>query len=116
MEIGEKLVVKSRAGWRSWLKKNHKQKEIWLVYYKKSSGKSGVTYDESVEEALCFGWIDGQAKTIDDQTYACRFTPRRPGSNWSASNLARVKRLLAENLMAEPGLEVLPDQFKSRRK
>jgi uncharacterized protein YdeI (YjbR/CyaY-like superfamily) len=116
MEIGERLVVKSREEWRRWLKKNHQRKEIWLVYNKKASGRGGITYDESVEEALCFGWIDGQAKTIDEPTYAVRFTPRRPGSNWSASNLDRVKGLLAENRIAEPGMAALPAQLKSRRK
>jgi uncharacterized protein YdeI (YjbR/CyaY-like superfamily) len=117
MEVGEKLVVKSRGEWRSWLKKNHAQrKEIWLVYNKKSSGRGGIAYDESVEEALCYGWIDGQFKTIDELTYAGRFTPRKPGSNWSASNLERVKRLLDQGLMAGPGLTALPAQLKARRK
>src|SRR5204862_3587734 len=86
--------------WRRWLARHYQDKrEIWLVYYKKSSGKSGVSYDESVEEALAYGWIDGQTKSIDDVSYAGRFTPRKPNSNWSASNLARVKKLLAEGRM-----------------
>lgn len=109
MNVGKTLKARSKTEWRRWLAKHHADtKEIWLVYYKKASGKSGITYDESVEEALAYGWIDGQAKTIDEATYACRFTPRKPNSNWAASNIARVKMLLAEGRMAEPGLATLP--------
>ncbi len=115
MEIGEKLLVRSRVEWRRWLIRNHADKgEIWLVYHKKSSGKGGITYDESVEEALCFGWIDGQTKSIDKDSYAGRFTPRRPGSPWSASNIDRATRLLDEGRMAEPGIAALPDALKRR--
>ena len=109
MDVGETLAVKTPAEWRRWLAKHgHNKKEIWLVYYKKTSGKSGISYDESVEEALAYGWIDGQTKSIDDETYAGRFTPRKPNSNWSASNIARLKKLLAEGRMAEPGLALIP--------
>ena len=109
MDIGKTLKVRNRLEWRRWLAKHHADtKEIWLVYYKKTSGKSGVTYEDSVQEALAYGWIDGQNKTIDDTTYAGRFTPRKPNSNWSATNIARVKILLAEGRMAEPGLATLP--------
>jgi uncharacterized protein YdeI (YjbR/CyaY-like superfamily) len=109
MELGKTLTVRNRLDWRRWLAKHHADtKEIWVVYYKKASGKSGISYEDSVQEALAYGWIDGQNKTIDDQTYAGRFTPRKPNSNWSASNIARVKKLLAEGRMAEPGLATLP--------
>ena len=109
MDIGETVTFRSRDAWRRWLARHYQDKrEIWVVYYKKSSGKSGVSYDESVEEALAYGWIDGQTKSIDDVSYAGRFTPRKPNSNWSASNLARVKKLLAEGRMAQPGLATLP--------
>ena len=114
MEIGETLAVHSRAEWRRWLAKHHTQRtEIWLVYNKKTSGKGGITYDESVEEALCYGWIDGQNKTIDATSYAGRFTPRRPGGNWSASNRARIEPLLAQRRMAPAGLAVLPEELKT---
>jgi uncharacterized protein YdeI (YjbR/CyaY-like superfamily) len=83
-------------------------KEIWLVYYKKGAGKTGISYEESVEEALCFGWIDGAIKGIDRETYAGRFTPRRPRSPWSASRDVRVARLLQEGRMSEAGLAALP--------
>jgi uncharacterized protein YdeI (YjbR/CyaY-like superfamily) len=113
MDVGETLAVKTPAEWRRWLAKHgQNKKEIWLVYYKKTSGKSGISYDESVEEALAYGWIDGQNKSIDDETYAGRFTPRKPTSNWSASNIARLKKLLAEGRMAEPGLALIPAELK----
>lgn len=112
MDVGQTVRARNRDEWRRWLAKHHADtKEIWLVYYKKTSSKTGVSYDEAVEEALAFGWIDGIIKSIDEHTYAGRFTPRRPNSNWSASNIARVKKLLAEGRMAEPGLAVLPDSL-----
>jgi uncharacterized protein YdeI (YjbR/CyaY-like superfamily) len=113
MDIGTTLKVRNRLEWRRWLAKHHKDtKEIWLVYYKKASGKSGITYEESVLEGLAYGWIDGQNKSIDEETYAARFTPRGPKSNWSASNIARVKQLLAEGRMAEPGLATIPESLR----
>jgi uncharacterized protein YdeI (YjbR/CyaY-like superfamily) len=109
MDIGKTLRVRNGLEWRRWLARHHADtKEIWLVYYKKTSGKSGISYEDSVQEALAYGWIDGQNKTIDDTSYAGRFTPRKPKSNWSATNIARIKQLLAEGRMAEPGLAVLP--------
>jgi len=113
MEIGETLLVTSRQEWREWLAQHHAdRKEIWLIYYKKSSGKTGISSEESVEEALCFGWIDGTNKGIDEETYAGRFTPRRPRSPWAASNRARVARLLQEGRMTEAGLAVLPGDLR----
>jgi len=86
MEIGETLLVTTRQEWREWLAQYHRdRKEIWLIYYKKSSGKTGISYEASLEEALCFGWIDGANKGINEEIYAGRFTPRRPKSPWSAS-------------------------------
>lgn len=112
MEIGETLLVTTRDEWREWLGKNHGEyKEIWLIYYKKTSGKTGISYEESVEEALCFGWIDGAIKGIDQEMYAGRFTPRRAKSPWSASNRERVARLLRDGRMAEAGLAVLPSDL-----
>ncbi|TMF13804.1 MAG: hypothetical protein E6I37_04145 [Chloroflexi bacterium] len=109
MDIGKTLTVRNRLEWRRWLAKHHAdRKEIWLVYFKKGSSKTGISYEESVLEGLAYGWIEGQIKSIDDQSYAARFTPRRPDSNWSASNIARVKKLLAERRMAAPGLATLP--------
>jgi uncharacterized protein YdeI (YjbR/CyaY-like superfamily) len=113
MDLGKTLKVRNSLEWRRWLARHHADtKEIWLVYYKKASGKSGVTYEESVLEGLAYGWIDGLTKSIDKDSYACRFTPRRRDSNWSASNIARVKKLLAEGRMAEPGLATLPEHLR----
>jgi uncharacterized protein YdeI (YjbR/CyaY-like superfamily) len=113
MDIGKTLTVRNRLEWRRWLAKHHADtKEIWLVYYKKGSGKSGISYEESVQEGVAYGWIEGQIKSIDDASYAARFTPRRPNSNWSASNIARAKQLLAEGRMAAPGLATLPEGLR----
>ena len=109
MEIGERLAAKTRGEWRRWLAKHHAdKKEVWVVYNKKASGKAGIRYEESVEEALCYGWIDGLTKRIDEMTYATRFTPRRPGSNWSESNVTRVAQLLQDGHMTQAGLAVIP--------
>ena len=113
MEIGETLLVYTADEWREWLALHHQaKKEIWLVYYKKTSGKSGISYEESVEQALCFGWIDGAIKGIDAETYAGRFTPRRAKSPWSESNRARVARLLRDGRMTEAGLAVMPEDLR----
>lgn len=113
MEIGETLLASSRQEWREWLAEHYRDyKEIWLIYYKKTSGKTGISYEESVEEALCFGWIDGQTRGIDQNAYAGRFTPRRPKSPWSDSNRERVVRLLREGRMTEAGLAVLPADLR----
>jgi uncharacterized protein YdeI (YjbR/CyaY-like superfamily) len=95
----------SSAEFRRWLEKNHATtKELWIGYYKKASGKGGMTYHEAVEEALCFGWIDGVVNTIDADSYKQRFTPRRPGSNWSNINVRHVARLRAAGKMHPAGL------------
>ena len=93
------------AAFRAWLEKSHATaSEIWVTYYKKSSGKRGLTYQEAVDEALCFGWIDGLTKSIDAERYIQRFTPRKPGSNWSNINVAKVERLTAAGRMHPAGL------------
>jgi uncharacterized protein YdeI (YjbR/CyaY-like superfamily) len=97
----------NRAEWRNWLIANHRTKtEIWLVSPKKNPG---VTYKESVFEALCFGWIDGIGKTMDAEHSAQRFTPRRPKGNWTELNKERARRLIGEGLMTDAGRAVLPD-------
>lgn len=95
----------SRAEWRAWLEAHHTQSEgIWHIYYKKASGKPRVTYEESVEEALCFGWIDSVANKLDEERSMQRFAPRKPGSGWSRPNKERIERLLAAGLMMPAGL------------
>ena len=105
------LYVPTRAAWRKWLAKNHDQvREIWLVYPKKGSGEPRVEYNDAVEEALCFGWIDGMTKSLDETRYMQRFSPRRPKSNWSDSNRVRYARLLSEGRIAPPGLAKPPEE------
>lgn len=105
------LYVKNRAEWRSWLRRNANiSDEVWLLYYKKDSGKPRVAYDHAVEEALCFGWIDSTVRRIDEARYAQRFTPRKPQSRWSPSNIQRAKKLIAEGMMTPAGLQA----FSSR--
>ncbi len=108
MNITETLYVKTRTAWRSWLEKNHnKYDEIWFVFYKKHTGKPSVKYDEAVEEALCFGWIDSILKRLDDEKYVQRFTPRKAKSQWSDLNKKRVKKLIGEGRMTKSGMAVL---------
>jgi uncharacterized protein YdeI (YjbR/CyaY-like superfamily) len=119
----ETVVARDRAEWRKWLARNHAtSQEIWLLLYKKDSGKQTVSYDHAVEEALCFGWVDGLKKGVDEESFAFRFTPRKARSGWSKSNLDRVKRLIAEGKMMPAGLvaynapdrrevEALPSEF-----
>lgn len=98
-------LFKTRRAWRTWLARNHdRSKGIWLVYFKKGSGKESVTYEEALQEALCFGWIDSTVNRVDEERYKQKYTPRNERSIWSASNKARVERLVAEGLMAPPGL------------
>jgi len=98
---------------RKWLEKNYKkEKELWVGYYKKHTGKSNMTWSESVDQALCFGWIDGIRKGIDEESYCNRFTPRKPKSNWSEINIKKVKQLIKDGLMHPAGLEL----YKNRKK
>jgi uncharacterized protein YdeI (YjbR/CyaY-like superfamily) len=105
LKITRTLHVETRSEWRAWLAKHHgKESEIWLVYNKKQSGRPRVAYAEAVEEALCFGWIDGITKPMDENRYAQRFTPRREKSNWSPLNRQRFARLVKEGRMTPSGL------------
>jgi uncharacterized protein YdeI (YjbR/CyaY-like superfamily) len=98
-------IFPDRAAWRRWLEAHCADRsELWLAIYKKGSGQTAVTYEEAVEEALCYGWIDGLVHAVDEGKYAVRFSPRQPGSVWSESNKRRVAELIQEGRMAEPGL------------
>jgi uncharacterized protein YdeI (YjbR/CyaY-like superfamily) len=100
-----RVEPRNRTEWRRWLARHHAAPSgVWLVYPKKSAGLPGPTYDEAVEEALCFGWIDSRVRPLDGQRRLQWFSPRRPGSIWSALNKARVARLLEAGLMAPAGL------------
>lgn len=95
----------SRARFRAWLAANHARKpELWVGFWKAHTGRKTVTYDEAVDESLCFGWIDGLVKGVDGGAYMQRFTPRRPRSIWSAINIRKVERLREAGLMAPAGL------------
>lgn len=101
------ITFHDRQAWRNWLKKNHSEKkEIWLVFYKKHTDKKSLAYTDAVEEALCFGWIDGLLKRIDNEKHKIRFSPRRPGSIWAPSNVARVRKMIREKKMTEAGLKL----------
>ena len=106
-----KLIVKikyfkSASEFRRWLEVNHARRyELWVGFYKKDSGKGGLTYAEAVDEALCFGWIDGLKKRVDELSYTHRFTPRKPKSIWSRINIQRVERLQKAGRMTPAGLE-----------
>ncbi len=95
--VGTELYFTDRAEWRAWLSENHdKEKEAWLLYPKKASGKPRILYNDAVEEALCFGWIDSTVKRIDEYSYAQRFSPRKPKSKYSEANKQRLRTLVKQ--------------------
>lgn len=116
MKIGKKLYVTNGKDWRSWLRKNNnKEKEIWLVYYRKHTSKPRIDYNDAVEEALCYGWIDSTAKKIDDEKFAQRFTPRRPSSPVSEMNKERIRRLIKQKRMTAIGLKAVSKFFDKNK-
>lgn len=103
---------KTKKELRKWFEKNHnKLNEVWIGYYKIATGKKSITWSESVDEAICFGWIDGLRKSIDEESYMIRFTPRKPSSNWSAVNIEKVKILTKLSLMKPEGIRA----YKKRK-
>jgi uncharacterized protein YdeI (YjbR/CyaY-like superfamily) len=111
------LYLTNRTEWRDWLKKHYKsEKEVWLVYYKKHTGKPRVAYNDAVEEALCFGWIDSTAKSIDQDRFAQRFTPRNPKTPYSQANKERLMELVRQGKVIPEVLAAIGDlageQFK----
>jgi uncharacterized protein YdeI (YjbR/CyaY-like superfamily) len=99
------VFFSTAVGFRQWLMKNHESvTELWVGYYRKGSGRRSITWPESVDEALCFGWIDGIRKKVDNESYKIRFTPRRAKSTWSAVNIARVAVLTCEGQMRPAGV------------
>jgi uncharacterized protein YdeI (YjbR/CyaY-like superfamily) len=100
----KELVVDDATAWRRWLSREHERSPgVWLVLHKKGGGVTRLTYADALDEALCFGWIDGQLSTRDGESYRQRFTPRRPGSTWSARNVQRIERLEREGRMQASG-------------
>ena len=117
MKLGKKLYVTNRNDWRSWLAKNYdKEKEIWLIYYRKSSGKPRIPYNDAVEEAICYGWIDSIIKRVDNGRFAQRFTPRRPKSPVSEMNKERIRRLIKKKKMTSAGLDAVSRFFNKNKK
>jgi len=104
-----KLVnVKDRAEWRKWLSANHdREKEIWLVFNKKEPGLESIPYGDSVEEALCFGWVDSLIKKLDETQYVRKFTPRKKNSKWSVLNINRVEKMISVGLMTPIGMRLV---------
>ena len=124
METADSIYLATRQEWRDWLARNHdKESVIWLIYYKKHTGKPSLPYNDAVEEALCFGWIDSLVKRLDKERYMQKFTPRKPKSTWSNANVTRVKNLIREGKMTKKGLALyeyakengmLPDPSRER--
>ena len=111
------LHARNRSEWRTWLERHHnKEQEILLVYYKKHTKKPSISYIESVEEALCFGWIDGLKKRIDDERYSHRFTPRKTKSQWSPLNIKIAKQMIKEGKMSKDGLAVYKQRITYDKK
>ena len=106
---------KTPSAFRKWLEAHHaSSKELWVGFYKKGSGKPSIDWPESVDEALCFGWIDGIRKSIDEESYMIRFTPRKPSSVWSAVNIRNVEKLVRENRMRPAGLKAFAARKENR--
>ncbi|NNF01558.1 MAG: bacteriocin-protection protein [Bacteroidia bacterium] len=104
---------KTESEWRKWLSKNHLSKDVlWVGYYKVASGRPSITWPQSVDQALCFAWIDGLRRSIDERSYMIRFTPRRKNSHWSAVNLKRIKELMKAGLVHDVAVQ----GFKARNK
>ena len=101
------LYIPNREEWRKWLEMNHDSKAlVWLIYYKKHTGKPSIHYDYAVEEALCFGWIDSLVRRIDEERYMQKYTPRKPKSTWSKHNVRRVEKMIELGKMAPEGMKL----------
>ncbi|HVZ80080.1 MAG TPA: YdeI/OmpD-associated family protein [bacterium] len=117
MRITKTLYVHKVKDWRSWLKKHHgTAREIWLIYYKKHSAKPRISYNDAVDEAMCFGWIDSTVKTLDKDRYCQRFSPRKKGSPVSELNKHRAMRLIREKRMTPAGLASLEGTLRGGAK
>ena len=114
---GPHLTPRNQRAWRRWLEANHAAvSEVWVVFYKKHAlrpGRPTLTYEQAVEQAICFGWIDGLKRRIDDERYTHRFTPRKPDSRWSESNRERLARMRAQGLMAAAGEEAVAASIRT---
>jgi uncharacterized protein YdeI (YjbR/CyaY-like superfamily) len=110
----KQIYIVDRRKWRAWLRAHHaSEKEVWLIYYKKHTGKPRIPYDDAVEEALCYGWIDSTVKRLDDERYMQKFTPRKPGSVWSKLNKERALKMIKAKRMTRTGMRMIEDARKS---
>jgi uncharacterized protein YdeI (YjbR/CyaY-like superfamily) len=110
----ERIYIHDRTAWREWLEKNHSRKTgAWLVFFKKQTGKPSLPYEDAVEEALCFGWIDSLVKRVDDESYIQKFTPRKSASTWSASNKKRVQKMIRQGRMTPAGMRAIDEAKRS---
>ncbi|MFC1771179.1 YdeI family protein [Candidatus Margulisiibacteriota bacterium] len=110
------IYCKDRNEWRLWLQSNCLlEKFVWLIYFKKHTKKPSIHYDDAVEEAICFGWIDGQMKRIDDERYMQRYTLRKTKSCWSEINIKRANRMIDQGLMTKDGLKIYNDGIKNNK-
>ncbi len=110
MKLSNTFYARDLAEWRAWLEHNHDSvREVWLIYYKAHTGQPCIDYEDSLQEALCYGWIDSLIQRIDDQTYARKFTPRTNTARWSESNKKRVAALIRAGRMTPAGMAVLGD-------
>lgn len=106
MKMAQKLYVINRDDWRRWLEKNYEiEVEVWLIFLKKHVGKPSIPYDDAVEEALCFGWIDSIIKKIDEEKFVRKFTPRKDGSKWSELNKKRARKMIKAGKMTAAGMK-----------
>jgi uncharacterized protein YdeI (YjbR/CyaY-like superfamily) len=104
----EHFYPETKQHWREWLEQNHiDQDAVWLIHYKKNAGKPSVPWTDAVDEALCFGWIDSKAVSVDEQSYKQYYSKRKPKSTWSQVNKDKVESLLAENKMAQAGIKCI---------
>ena len=112
MKITQTLYVSNREAWRDWLEEHSTtEKEIWLVYYRKQTGHRRIAYNDAVEEALCFGWIDSTVKGLDAERFAQKFSPRKPGSAYSQANKERLRRLIEQDKVMKDVLTTLGECF-----
>lgn len=113
MKLNPLVECRNRTHWRQWLQREHaRMQEVWLVFYKKHTGEQSISYREALEEALCFGWINGLKRRIDDARYAHRFTPRKVRSKWSPRNIELARRLIDQGLMTPAGLETFQNRVE----
>jgi uncharacterized protein YdeI (YjbR/CyaY-like superfamily) len=114
VDVGETLRVESAAQWRGWLARHHAdRREIWLVNDRKGPDRRTINYEDALDEAICFGWVDGLIRRLDESHFLVRWTPRRPRSNWTEGNRQRARRLFRLSRMSEAGMAALPPDLRA---